>query len=818
MKPSLVVLGFVLLALFPQASAGDDHADHHPGGAAPAPETSAPSGMAGMPAPGASAPGGMAGTPAAEPGPPGGTAGMPAPGASAGGGMFAAGMASMMSKMMPPPASGGCVGGDCGSGAAKTPLYPSLMTIPALTPEKRAELTALATQQITEGMARLAKGSELLNRATQAGDNAAMQHAVGLMHEGLDELGAGIAARRVVAEGQAPRNLALGWFRREMSLASPVPREAPRTLLGVTPIHLFTMVLLIAFALAMVAMYFFKMRRAAALFGRLEAEKGASPPGGAPPLAGASSPPATGAPPAGGAPPPGKPPPSGGTPPPEKTPPSGETASPANPAPSAETTPASPAPTPASPAPPKREKSSTPGPAPAGAPPPSAPATPPAAPPGPPAASTSPAAPGGDAARIASRAGELWQARGRPIGSPDVDWLRAKEELAKPSGKPPTAEGSPPSSATPPAVSGADSAAPRTANWRGQLRVGSVVTETPSVKTLRLVPESGDGLLPFTFVPGQFLNVAFSIGGARMNRSYSISSSPTQRDHVDLTVRREPRGAVSRHIVDLLGVGDSIEVGGPVGRFTFSGTESNSIVLLAGGVGITPMVSISRYLTELSWPGDIFLVYVCRAPTDFILQHTIAALQRVNPKLHVAVTMTRAEGTGWKGARGHLTKEFLTQSVPDLPSRRIHLCGPPAMMDSAKAILFELGVRPDQVKTEAFGLTKPIASAAGTTSKPTAPATGPLVTFSKHNKSAKVRIDLRAGDSPPKQTVLELSEELAIGIEFSCRVGTCGVCKVKMTSGEVDMAVQDALDDDDKTKGIILACQAKPKGDIAVEA
>ena len=102
--------------------------------------------------------------------------------------------------------------------------------------------------------------------------------------------------------------------------------------------------------------------------------------------------------------------------------------------------------------------------------------------------------------------------------------------------------------------------------------------------------------------------------------------------------------------------------------------------------------------------------------------------------------------------------------------------------------------------------------------KPTAPATGPLVTFSKSNKSSKIHVDLQRGDSPPKQTILELSEELGIGIEFSCRVGTCGVCKVKMTSGEVDQAVQDALDADDKTNGIILACQAKPKGEVTVEA
>ena len=370
----------------------------------------------------------------------------------------------------------------------------------------------------------------------------------------------------------------------------------------------------------------------------------------------------------------------------------------------------------------------------------------------------------------------------------------------------------------PPAGADAASAPPVAAKWRGYLRVGSIVPETPSVKTFRLLPSSGDGFLPFTFVPGQFLNVAFSIGGARMNRSYSISSSPTHREHVDLTIKREPRGAVSRHIVDLLKVGSQIEAGGPVGKFTFTGAEADSIVLLSGGVGITPMVSISRYLTERSWPGEIFFIYACRTPADYILGNEVAALQRVNPKLHVAVTMTRPEGTDWKGPRGHLTKEFLTRAVPDLASRRVHLCGPPTMMDETKALLAELGVPPDNLKTEQFGAVKPAPAAAGTSLKPTAPATGPLVTFSTNNKSAKIREDLQSGDSPPKQTVLELSEELGIGIENSCRVGTCGVCKVKMTSGEVEMEVQDALDADDKTNGIILACQAKPKGEVAVEA
>ena len=344
----LVVPGVVFLVSLPRDGLGQEgHEAHHPPaapagagsqpGMAPSPAAAAPDsagGMAGMgskPAPAAAAPdgaGGMAGmgpptaaaapggtgnmpppgAAAAAPGSPEGMAGMPpvpfAPGPAGAAGApgfspptgppgMAGGMAAMMGQMMTPAA------------AAKTPMYSSLMTLPALTPEKRAEIDALATQQIIEGTARLATGSEALDRARQASDSAAMQQSIGLMREGLDELEAGAAARRVLSEGKAPRNLALDWFKREMNLATPLPRDEPRTLLGVTPFHLFTMALLIAFTLAMVAMYFFKMRRAAALFGRLEGGSGRPPPGSSPPLAGAPAPatPATPAvPPAGGPP------------------------------------------------------------------------------------------------------------------------------------------------------------------------------------------------------------------------------------------------------------------------------------------------------------------------------------------------------------------------------------------------------------------------------------------------------------------------------------------------------------------------------------
>ena len=221
------------------------------------------------------------------------------------------------------------------------------------------------------------------------------------------------------------------------------------------------------------------------------------------------------------------------------------------------------------------------------------------------------------------------------------------------------------------------------------------------------------------------------------------------------------------------------------------------------------MMSIAQYLSEQSWHGDIFFVHACRTPVDFIFADNLAELARVNPRLHVAVTMERPEGTDWHGPQGRLSSDFLAQTIPNLASRRIHLCGPPVMMAAVRSLLAELKVPSEQVKTEDFGTAAPAPGGAGTTAVPTTPATGPMVTFTRNRKSSRIRVG---------QTVLELSEELDIGIEFACRVGTCGICKVKLISGQVEMAVEDGLDSADKDKGLILACQAKPTGPLEVEA
>lgn len=168
-------------------------------------------------------------------------------------------------------------------------LYPALMALPELTPEQRLVVEQQSGERMHAGAMLIGQALDTLNAGTQVGDYAAMHEAMTRLREGTAQLESGIAARRALAEGRLPREVAMTWFKREMNLSS-ASTSAPHQPFGVTPFHLFTMVLLVVFALAMVAMYFVKMRRAAALFGRIEADKKSPPPGSAPELTGGKPP------------------------------------------------------------------------------------------------------------------------------------------------------------------------------------------------------------------------------------------------------------------------------------------------------------------------------------------------------------------------------------------------------------------------------------------------------------------------------------------------------------------------------------------------
>ncbi len=588
---------------------------------------------------------------------------------------------------------GGTTSGEMGGmmgehgGSRYKPLFPSLMSMPSVTPEQRAQVEQSARQRMEAGSSLMSQGLAQMSSATASNDFAAMQEASELISRGLDQYQSGLAASRALAEGKAPRDVALSWFKQQMSLAPPVGSASEVRILGLPLIHFFSMALLIAFAAAMIWLYFLRMHRAQELL-RL-------------------------------------------THPPPVVPPAG-------------------------------------GPAPADV--------------------------GG------TQAGQLG-----PAPPPSA-------RQAAPTGPPSVAISKPPSEAI------TSVSASKTPRWSGKLKVLRTFDETPEVRTFRL-GDPGSGQIPFTYLPGQFLDLTVSIDGRLAKRSYSISSSPTERDYVEITVKREPLGVVSGYLHDQVREGSELSITAPAGRFTFTGTEADSIVLIGGGVGITPLMSVIRYLTARGWRGDIWLLYCFREPRDFIFRQEIEYLQSRHPNLTVVVSATRRGQAPWVGLTGRFTKEIIAQAVPGIVSRRIHLCGPPPMMDAFKGILTELGVSKNQIRTEGFGTEQRNPEVVGARAVPVfSPAAARVNGVAVHAPTVLFSLSKKSATIPLGKSVLEASEDVGVNLDFSCRVGTCGTCTVKLVSGRVTMEVEEGLDPQDKQLGYILACQAKSNVDLVVEA
>jgi ferredoxin-NADP reductase/DMSO/TMAO reductase YedYZ heme-binding membrane subunit len=349
--------------------------------------------------------------------------------------------------------------------------------------------------------------------------------------------------------------------------------------------------------------------------------------------------------------------------------------------------------------------------------------------------------------------------------------------------------------------------------WSGELVVARIFDETHDVRTFRLVSPDG-GPLPFDHVAGQYLNLALTIDGKRVNRSYTIASSPTRSAYCEISVKRTTDGYGSRHLHEAWREGQRVKVSAPAGKFIFAGHESERVVLIAGGIGITPMMSVVRSLTDRGWRGDIYLLFSVRRVRDVVFHEELAYLQARFPNLHVRIIVSRDPETPWDGPRGQITREIIAGFVPGLTHGPVLLCGPDPMMAAMRAILVGMGVPDAEVLQEAFispSTVEPTAAVNGAAiaEEPLADGEIPSLIFKRTGKTVEFASD---------QTVLEAAEEAGVEIPFECRSGICGQCKTPLISGRVTMDAQDALTAADRARGLILACQARATRTVEVDA
>lgn len=327
--------------------------------------------------------------------------------------------------------------------------------------------------------------------------------------------------------------------------------------------------------------------------------------------------------------------------------------------------------------------------------------------------------------------------------------------------------------------------------WQGELVIEAITSIRDDVKLFRLKVPSG-GELPFAYRAGQYLSFRLkdAAGERIFTRSYSICSSPKQRTWCEIAVKRAVDGKGSGLLHDQAEVGQRLTCTGPHGNFVFDSSKADGIVLVAGGIGVTPLLSIVRDLADQNWPHDVLLLFAISAPPHALFSGELQALQQRYARFRYLVVPSRVDRERWPGPTGRLEASHFSALVPRIADLPIFLCGPDAMMSATISILKTMGVDQGMIQIESFGgpITQDAALCAAT------------IRFAVSGKSGVVSVG---------QTLLDAAEECGVQIESLCRTGTCGTCKVKLVSGEVHMQRETALSGSDVRNRVVLACQAR---------
>jgi ferredoxin-NADP reductase/ferredoxin len=401
------------------------------------------------------------------------------------------------------------------------------------------------------------------------------------------------------------------------------------------------------------------------------------------------------------------------------------------------------------------------------------------------------------------------------------------------------------------------------------VRCISVIDETHDVKTFRFV---ADPPVLFTYKPGQFVTLDLEINGEEISRSYSISSTPSRPHTLEITVKRvpaplgcepeTPKGLVSNWLHDNVTPGSIIKINGPLGKFTCFANPSQKLLLISAGSGITPMMSMSRWLCDTGANCDIVFFHCARSPRDIIYRHELEMMSARYPNFHLAVSTTRKEpGHSWLSLTGRLDPAMLQVVAPDFRLRTVYVCGPDTFMESTKQMLESISfpmqnyyeesfgppkkkpksVEPKQ-QTNASSTAKNLTSAVGfidmmrNWSTETVPESNggnhaavsasvatPTPTLPKSTSSGKTAVVFsKSGkevDCDGEEPILNLAEQEGVKIRSSCRAGVCGSCKKRKLQGEVRLEGEpEGLEESELQEGYILTCISYPIGKVVIDA
>lgn len=312
--------------------------------------------------------------------------------------------------------------------------------------------------------------------------------------------------------------------------------------------------------------------------------------------------------------------------------------------------------------------------------------------------------------------------------------------------------------------------------WR--MQVHHIQQETPDVWTLSLLCHDY-----YPYRAGQYALVSIRNSAEQM-RAYTISSTPGVSEYITLTIRRLDDGVGSSWLTRDVKRGDYLWLSDAQGDFTCDNQANDKLLLLAAGCGVTPVMSMRRWLAKYRPQTDVQVIFSVRSPQDVIF---------ASEWKNYPVTLV-AENNATDGfLAGRLTQDML-HAVPDLASRTVMTCGPAPYMAQVEKDVKALGVT--QFFNEKFFT--PVAEAATSGLK-----------FTRLQPAKEFY-------APVGTTLLEAFESNKVPVNAACRAGVCGSCKTKVISGKYSVNSTMTLTPQEITDGYVLACSCHPESDLVL--
>jgi ferredoxin-NADP reductase len=364
------------------------------------------------------------------------------------------------------------------------------------------------------------------------------------------------------------------------------------------------------------------------------------------------------------------------------------------------------------------------------------------------------------------------------------------------------------------------------AAWSGfrQFRVDRKTVEdaAQSVCSFYLVPDDGKSLP--SFLPGQFLTFHLDVptmagGTEQITRCYSLSDAP-RPDCYRVSIKRvppprgssAPPGRSSNYFHDQIAVGSLLQVRAPAGHFHIDRGEA-PVVLIGGGIGITPMLSMLNWCLAEQPGREVWLFYGVRHGRELVMKAHLEMLAAAHPNFHLHMCFSDPLPEDIAGDayqhRGRVDLDLLRMQLPIKPYH-FYICGPTPMMESLVLGLEDWGIPDAHIHFEAFGpasIKRKQSSATAAAMPQTAADSGIVVSFAQSGK--QLPWQTAAG------SLLEFAEANGITVNSGCRAGSCGSCQTTIRNGEVSYLQQPEYDPE---PGTCLLCVCAPKTSVTLEA